>query len=275
MVSLFIRWNPDPEIFNIGGFISLRWYGALFVLGLVLGYMFVENLYRKEGLPVQKVHTLGLYVLMGTIIGARLGHCLFYDPAYFLAHPLEMILPVRLVDGSIRITGYQGLASHGGAIGVAIAIYLYCRKYKEDYLFVLDKIAVATPLAGGFIRLANLMNSEILGIGTTVPWAFIFERVDKAPRHPAQLYEALSYFVLFAVMIYLYKRMFGKYKNGFIFGVFIFSLFLIRFMIEFLKMSQESFEDYMILDMGQLLSIPFILWGIMLMATKSKKQPVV
>jgi prolipoprotein diacylglyceryl transferase len=274
MALLFIRWNPDPEIFHMGDFISLRWYGLLFVLGLSLGYLLVENLYRKEGLPLQKVSALGIYVCIGTMIGARLGHCLFYNPAYFLAHPLEMILPVQFINGSMRITGFQGLASHGGAIGVAIAIYLYCRKYKEDYGFVLDKIAVATPLVGGFIRLANLMNSEILGVETTAPWAFIFERVDSIPRHPAQLYEALSYFALFVAMLYIYQYTYRKYKNGWIFGIFIFSLFLIRFLIEFLKISQESFEDKMILDMGQILSLPFIAWGLLLMITKSKKQPI-
>jgi prolipoprotein diacylglyceryl transferase len=264
----YIHWNPDIELFSIGGVVAIRWYGLLFVSGLVIGYFIVKRLYEKEGLPTERLNSLAIYIAMGTIIGARLGHCLFYEPGYFLTHPLEMLLPVKIIDGSLKIVGYQGLASHGGAIGVALAIYLYCRKYKESYWFVLDKIAVATPLAGAFIRLGNLMNSEIIGTQTSVPWAFVFEKVDSLPRHPSQLYEAIAYFILFGLMCFLHARNAGKRKNGFLFGIFIFGLFFLRFVIEFVKISQETFEESLPLDMGQLLSIPFMIWGLVLILTK-------
>ncbi|MBS1308712.1 MAG: prolipoprotein diacylglyceryl transferase, partial [Bacteroides sp.] len=215
----------------------------------------------------------------GILIGARLGHCLFYQPDYYLNHFWEMILPVKfLPDGGWKWTGYEGLASHGGTLGLIIALWMYCRKTKMHYMDVLDMIAVATPITACFIRLANLMNSEIIGQPTDVPWAFVFERVDMLPRHPAQLYEAIAYFIFFLGMVYLYKRGQQKrekaslpYHRGFFFGLCLTEIFVFRFFIEFLKEDQVDFERTMALNMGQWLSIPFILIGVYFMFFYGKK----
>jgi phosphatidylglycerol:prolipoprotein diacylglycerol transferase len=201
--------------------------------------------------------------MIGIILGARLGHCLFYEPAYYMSHPLEMILPIQqTVDGGYKFSGYQGLASHGGAIGLLIALIIYALKTKESIIRTIDLIAVVAPLEGCFIRLANLMNSEIIGIPTSVPWAFIFTREDNLPRHPAQLYEAIAYLLIFGLMFYLYKTKRDKLQNGFFFGLSISLIFIARFIIEFIKERQVAFEDQMKFDMGQILSIPFIVIGI-------------
>jgi prolipoprotein diacylglyceryl transferase len=231
--------------------------------------MIVRKMYLKEKLPVENLEKLSVYVFAGTIIGARLGHCLFYDPAYYLAHPLEIILPFQGKIGvNFHFTGYQGLASHGGAIGVLLAIIMYSKSSRTNLWFILDKIAVATPLAGAFIRLGNLMNSEIIGHETDVPWAFIFERVDRLPRHPTQLYEALAYLAIFFIMKYAYRRLHAKKEDGFLFGIFLILLFSARILIEFFKINQESFENGLFLNMGQLLSIPFILGGLVILLIK-------
>ena len=187
---LNIHWNPDPELFNLFG-ISIRYYGLLWVIGLAFAYFIVQKEYRDRRIGDDKFEPLFFYCFFGILIGARLGHCLFYQPDYYLHHFWEMILPVKfLPDGGWKFTGYEGLASHGGTLGLIIALWLYCRKTKMHYMDVLDMIAVATPITACCIRLANLMNSEIIGRPTDVPWAFVFERVDMVPRHPAQFYEA-------------------------------------------------------------------------------------
>ena len=203
---LNIHWNPDPELFNLFG-ISIRYYGLLWVIGLAFAYFIVQKEYRDRRIGDDKFEPLFFYCFFGILIGARLGHCLFYQPDYYLHHFWEMILPVKfLPDGGWKFTGYEGLASHGGTLGLIIALWMYCRKTKMHYMDVLDMIAVATPITACCIRLANLMNSEIIGRPTDVPWAFVFERVDMVPRHPAQFYEALAYFVFFLGMVWLYKR---------------------------------------------------------------------
>lgn len=264
---LFIQWDVDPEIVNLFGMISIRYYSLLFVSGLMLSYRIVQGMYKKEGLPSEHLWHLATYIFIGTVAGARLGHCLFYEPGYYLSHPLEMLLPIQWIDGSLRFTGYHGLASHGGATGVCLAIMAYARKYKEKIWAVLDKIAVVAPLAGVFIRLGNLMNSEIIGHPTTVPWAFVFQRVDVLPRHPAQLYEAIAYLIIFAIVYGLYRRKNTK-ADGFLFGLMLVLLFTARFLIEFMKEHQVSFEEGLPFDMGQMLSLPFILCGIFLMCLK-------
>ncbi len=266
-VYLFIQWDVDPEIVNLFGMISIRYYSLLFVSGLMLSYRIVQRMYKREGLPLEHLWHLATYIFIGTVAGARLGHCLFYEPGYYLSHPLEMLLPVQWIDGSLRFTGYHGLASHGGAIGVLLAIMAYARKYKETIWAVLDKIGVVAPLAGAFIRLGNLMNSEIIGHPTTVPWAFVFRRVDVLPRHPAQLYEAIAYLIIFVIVYGLYRRKNTK-ADGFLFGLMLVLLFMARFLIEFLKEHQVSFEEGLPFDMGQMLSLPFILCGIFLMFLK-------
>jgi phosphatidylglycerol---prolipoprotein diacylglyceryl transferase len=262
MILNYINWNVDPEIINVFG-ISIRYYGLLFVSGLILCIYILRWIFKKEKIPSENLERLSIFGMIGILAGARLGHCLFYEPSYYLSHPLEMILPITfLPDGGIKFSGYQGLASHGGVLGLLIALYFYSRKTKHSMIDTFDLIAVVAGLSFGFIRLGNFMNSEIIGIPTTKPWGVIFERVDYLPRHPAQLYEAISYFIIFAFMMILYKKMRDRLKNGFFFGLATVLFFTARFIIEFVKENQVGFEDGMTLNMGQLLSLPYIVVGI-------------
>ena len=272
LTLLSINWNPNPELFNLFGSLPIRYYGLLWVVGIALAYVIVHRQYHDRKIDEKTFEPLFFYCFFGILVGARLGHCLFYQPDYYLNHFWEMILPVKfLPDGDWKFTGYEGLASHGGTLGLIIALWMYCRKTKMHYMDVLDMIAVATPVTACCIRLANLMNSEIIGQPTDVPWAFVFERVDMLPRHPAQLYEAIAYFIFFLGMVYLYKRGQQKrekaslpYHRGFFFGLCLTEIFVFRFFIEFLKEDQVDFERTMALNMGQWLSIPFILIGVYL-----------
>lgn len=262
---LYILWNPDLEIFRIGNF-AIRWYSTCWLIGLALAYFIVKWLYKDQKVKDAYFDPLFIYCFLGILIGARLGHCLFYQPEYFLSswtHVVEMFLPIhQMADGSWKFTGYEGLASHGGTIGLMVALYLYYRKTGMNLWHVLDDIAIATPITACFIRLGNLMNSEIIGTPTNVPWAFIFERVDMTPRHPGQLYEAIAYFFLFFVMLHFYKRTSKEVGTGFYFGLCLTLIFTFRFFIEYTKDIQVDFESGMIFNMGQLLSIPFIILGI-------------
>lgn len=259
---LYINWDPNPEFFNIFG-ISVRYYGLLWAVGIFFAYLIVRYQYRDKGISEKKFDPLFFYCFFGILIGSRLGHCLFYEPAYYLANPLEIFLPIKfLPGGGWKFTGYAGLASHGGTLGLIIALWLYVRKVKMNYMDVLDMIAVATPITACFIRLANLMNSEIIGKATNVPWAFIFERVDLNPRHPAQLYEAIAYFIFFLIHMFLYKHYSKKLHRGFFFGLCLTLIFTFRFFIEFIKIDQVDFEATMTLNMGQWLSIPFVIIGV-------------
>ena len=279
LTLLSINWNPNPELFNLFGSLPIRYYGLLWVVGIALAYVIVHRQYRDRKIDEKTFEPLFFYCFFGILIGARLGHCLFYQPDYYLNHFWEMILPVKfLPDGGWKWTGYEGLASHGGTLGLIIALWMYCRKTKMHYMDVLDMIAVATPITACFIRLANLMISEIIGQPSDVPWAFVFERVDMLPRHPAQLYEAIAYFIFFLGMVYLYKRGQQKrekaslpYHRGFFFGLCLTEIFVFRFFIEFLKEDQVDFERTMALNMGQWLSIPFILIGVYFMFFYGKK----
>ena len=262
MILNFIHWNPDPEIINVFG-ISIRYYGLLFVSGLIIAIYMLGWLFKRENIPSENLEKLTIYGMIGIIAGARLGHCLFYEPSYYLSHPLEMIFPITFPpDGGIKFIGYQGLASHGGVLGLLIGLYLYSRKTKHSMIDTLDLIAVVVGVSLGFIRLANFMNSEIIGMPTTKPWGVIFERVDNLPRHPAQLYEAISYFIILGIMLILYLKMRNRLKNGILFGLATILFFLARFIIEFLKEDQVGFEKGMTLNMGQLLSLPYIAVGI-------------
>jgi prolipoprotein diacylglyceryl transferase len=262
MILNYINWNVDPEIINVFG-ISIRYYGLLFVSGLILCIYILSRIYKRENIPSEHLEKLSIYGMIGILVGARLGHCLFYEPSYYLSHPLEMILPITFPpEGGIKFTGYQGLASHGGVLGLLIALYFYSRKTKHSMIDTIDLIGIVAGLSFGFIRLGNFMNSEIIGIPTTLPWGVIFERVDYVPRHPAQLYEAISYFIIFAFMMILYKKMRDRLKNGFFFGLATVLFVTARFIIEFVKENQVGFEDGMTLNMGQLLSLPYIAVGI-------------
>lgn len=262
MTLNYIHWNPDPELVNIFGF-SLRYYSILFAGGLILSLYILDWIYKRENIPPEHLEKLSIFGIIGIIAGARLGHCLFYEPSYYFSHPLEMILPITFPpDGGVKFTGYQGLASHGGVLGLLIALYFYSRKTKRSMIDTIDLIAIVAALACGFIRIGNFMNAEIIGVPTTKPWGIIFGRVDNMPRHPAQLYEAISYFIIFTTMMILYKKMRGRLKNGFFFGLALVLCFTARFIIEFVKENQVGFEDGMIFNMGQLLSLPYIVVGI-------------
>ena len=295
---LTINWNPDPELFNLFGSFPIRYYGLLWGIGIVLACIIVQRQYRDRKISEDKFTPLFFYCVIGITLGARLGHCIFYDWGYYQNHLIEMILPIKqFPNEGWKWIGYRGLASHGGTLGLIIALWLYCRRTKMHYMDVLDMIAVATPVTACCIRLANLMNSEIIGKPADVPWAFVFERVDMLPRHPAQLYEAIAYFIFFLGMVYLYRR--GQkqqenklktdfsttkakstavqtgatlpYHRGFFFGLCLTEIFVFRFFIEFLKEDQVDFESAMTLNMGQWLSIPFILIGVYFMCFHGKK----
>jgi prolipoprotein diacylglyceryl transferase len=260
---LYIVWNP-----NIGfelGPLHLRWYSMCWLMGLLLAYLVVKLLYKEQKIADEKFEPLFIYCFLGILIGARLGHCIFYQPDYFLTSGkgfIEMLLPIHIDQyGSWHMTGYQGLASHGGTAGLILALLLYVRQHKVPMWQVLDNIAIVTGITACFIRLGNLMNSEIIGKVTDVPWAFIFERVDQLPRHPGQLYEAIAYALLFVIMWVIYRKRPQLVGTGFFFGLCLFYIFLFRFFIEYTKEVQEAFEEGMMFDMGQLLSVPFVLIG--------------
>jgi prolipoprotein diacylglyceryl transferase len=229
----------------------LRWYGFLFALGFLLGLLVMQWVFRVENRSRNDVDRLFQYVVIGSLVGARLGHCLFYDPGYYLAHPVAIL---KIWEG--------GLASHGTGLGLFLALFLYARNTPGlTYLWILDRLSIATVLAGAFIRLGNLFNSEILGTPTDLPWAIVFARVDQLPRHPVQLYESLVYGVLFLVLLTLYRRKRAKLPPGLLLGVFLTGTFGTRFILEFVKVRQAAFGHDFIFSMGQLLSIPLILLG--------------
>ena len=274
MIALYINWDFDSEIINILGF-PLKYYGLLFACGLLLSMYTLKIIFKRENLKDSAYEALFVYGIVGILVGARLGHCLFYDFDYYSKNLLEIILPIKkTLTGEYKFIGYAGLASHGGTIGLIISLFLYSKKYEIKYLKVLDLIAIVAPLGATFIRLANLMNSEMIGNPTTMPWAFIFRKVDTIPRHPAQLYEAISYLLIFILVFTIYKTKNIKLGNGFLFGLAITLIFTMRILIEFLKMNQVEFENGMKLNMGQILSIPFVLIGLFFMMKNSMKKKI-
>ena len=268
---LYINWNP-----SLTTIFGMRWYGLCWLLGLLGAYLIVNRLYKQQGIKAELFEPLFFYCFFGILIGARLGHCLFYQPDYYLtsfSHFVEMILPIHfLPDGGWKFTGYEGLASHGGTLGLMIALWIYVRKTKVGIWTVLDNVAIATPIAAFFIRIGNLMNSEIIGKVTDVPWAFVFERVDMMPRHPGQLYEAIAYAILLFIGFAVYKKYPQRVGTGFYFGLCLTYIFTARFFIEYTKEIQEEFEASLPLDMGQLLSIPFVIIGIVCMLRYKRNQ---
>jgi prolipoprotein diacylglyceryl transferase len=275
LLLAYIPWAPDPVLFSFGGF-EIRYYSLFFALGFILGYMIIHRLVVKEGEDPKLLDSFLIYVVVGTIIGARLGHCIFYDWEYFSKHLLEIFLPVQF-EPEFKFTGFRGLASHGGAAGIVIALILLSRKQKKNIFWYMDKLAVVVPLAGMFIRLGNLMNSEIVGDPTDLPWAFQFQLMDSengkhdpmAARHPTQLYEALAYLATFGFMIWYYGNRFRKVMHGHVFGVFIAIMFSFRLVIEYTKIN-EGIAETAILNMGQILSIPFIIAGIVIAIVMNK-----
>lgn len=259
---LFIYWDPDPIAFRIFSH-GIRWYALCWAAGLLLGYFVMQKLYRRQHIPQDKFDPLFFYIFIGVIAGARLGHCLFYEPSYFLSHPVEMFLPIGHTEQGWQCTGYAGLSSHGGVIGMMIAIWLYVKRTGVNLMRVLDNMGICGPLTGCFIRLGNLFNSEIVGRPTDLPWGFIFAANGESfARHPGQLYESLAYLLIFFVGILIYSRHVNKAGTGFYFGWCLTTVFVFRFFVEYVKDVQESFEQNMLLDMGQILSIPFIVIGL-------------
>ena len=249
-----ITWSISPEIISFGP-IHIRWYGLLFATSFIIGFKIMEWIYTKEKKNLDDLNDLIWYMILGTVIGARLGHCLFYNPEYYLANPFEIL---KVWTG--------GLASHGAAVGILIAIYVYAKKKKDQsFLYVMDRIVITVALAAFFIRMGNLFNSEIIGQPTDMPWGFIFTSVDTIPRHPTQLYEAFSYLASFFVVFTVYKKKDGKFKDGLLFGIFLIWIFGFRIFVEFFKENQSGFEQGMFLNMGQLLSIPLVIFGLYLL----------
>ena len=287
----FIDWAPSFEAFHIGSF-AVRWYSLCWCMGLLSVYLLEHYLYKEQKVPEEKFEPLFMYSFLGILIGARLGHCLFYEPQYYLTSMngfMEMLLPIKITAEGWRFVGYEGLASHGGTVGLMIALYFFVRRTKLPLRFVLDDIAIVTPICACFIRLGNLMNSEIIGRVTDVPWAFRFMMSNEAmrtlgddgmplPRHPGQLYEAICYAIFFFVGWWFYRRslkkeqvndnngkkgmQFPKVGSGFFFGLCIFLIFTSRIFIEYTKEVQGGLDDGSLpMDMGQLLSFPFVFLG--------------
>lgn len=264
MILSKIVWDVSPVIFEFGA-LQLRYYGILFILGFIVSYFILKKIYEKEDIPLKELDLLSGYVLIGGLVGARIGHCVFYDWEYFSNHILEIFLPVTF-EPEFRFVGYQGLASHGGAIGVIIAVLLFVKKsVKRNFFWLIDRIAIPTGFAGALIRIGNLMNSEIYGHQTNLPWGFIFaENGDVYASHPTQIYEALCYIATSILLMRLYKEERFRNAKGFLLGVFFIMVFTARFFIEFLKENQVAFEETMSLNMGQILSIPLVVTGIFL-----------
>lgn len=263
MDSIFssIVWDPSISPFSIFGF-EVRYYSLCWVIGLLGAYHIVKKLYKKGGVSDELFDPLFVYCFAGILIGARLGHCLFYQPDYYLSHPIEMLLPIKQTADGWVFSGYEGLASHGGTLGVIIALLLYVRKTKLTMVWTLDNIAIAAPFFATMVRLGNFMNSEIIGTETTLPWGVIFVKArETAPHHPAQLYEAIAYFVIFIGGLMLYKRFKERIGKGLFLGYCLFTIFTFRFFVEFIKEEQVAFEEGMTLIMGQWLSIPLIIAG--------------
>lgn len=246
-------WNADPVIFSIGA-LSMRWYGLLFVSGFLIGFYIMSWIFRLEGKNPAVLDRWLFYIFVSAVIGARLGHCLLYDPTYYLANPLQILF---IWQG--------GLASHGGTAGVLFGTWLFSRKFDESFLWLLDRLAIPTALASALIRLGNFFNSEITGIETNSPLGIIFARVSDKPLHPAQLYESVSYLITFIILYYIYRRYRNCTADGLYLGIMMLGIFASRFMIEFIKPEYASYNIGIMLNLGQLLSIPFVILGIAMM----------
>jgi prolipoprotein diacylglyceryl transferase len=268
--QLVVHWHVDPVLFHIFG-LEIRWYALLFVSGFIIGWYLFRWFVRREGIPETVLDPLLYTLLFCTIVGARLGHCLFYQPAYYLGSWQgfwEIFMPWK-----------GGLASHGGAIALLLGMWWFSRKYGKkydfDFLWIMDRLCITVAFAGCLIRCGNLFNSEIYGDVTSLPWGFVYElRGETEPKHPTHIYEALSYLILGLILVWIYAKKLDKVYRGFFFGAFLIGCFGMRFLIEFIKEPQVGFEENMVLNMGQLLSIPFIIAGIALIIFSfSKKLP--
>lgn len=253
MIDCIIHWNFDPILFSIGP-VHVRWYGLIWAAAFLLGQQFLTWIYRREDRKNGESDHLFVYALGGTIIGARLAHCLIYDPAFYLTHPIAIL---KIWEG--------GLASHGGAVGMLLALWLYTRRFSvPSYLWLLDRIAIPAALGAALVRVANFLGSEIVGRPTSGTWGVIFDAVDQIPRHPVQLYEATAYLLIFIVLLRVYLRKGARVSYGLISGVFLVGVFTARFILEFFKAPQAAYEANFAVTVGQWLSLPFILVGLCL-----------
>jgi len=261
----YIVWDINSDIFVIPYLDHpVRWYGVSWALGFILSQQVMYFIYKRDGRSREEVDSLTIYIIVASVVGARLGHVLFYDPVVFFQEPLRIF---AVWEG--------GLASHGAGIGVLIALYLFARKTKVNYLWIADRLAIIAALTGGLIRLGNLMNSEMVGVPTTMPWGFIFTQIDYIPRHPAQLYEAIYCFLLFFLLFGIWYKKHTTIRDGLLTGWFFVILFSLRFVDEFFKINQVSFEDDLTLNMGQLLSIPFVIMGVLILLMSSRRKKLV
>jgi phosphatidylglycerol:prolipoprotein diacylglycerol transferase len=248
----FITWDVSPTALQLSNSVSIRWYGLMWALGLVVSRQVGLYIFLKEGRYTESLHTLFLYIVVPAVIGARLAHFLFYDLDVFLHNPLVLVMPP-----------FHGFSSHGGAFGILVGVYIWCYRHRASYIHILDMLCIVTCVVGALIRLGNLLNSELVGLPTDLPWAFIFKRVDALPRHPVQLYESLFYFFMFAGLLVLWFKAAWRWKEGMVLGIFLIMLWTFRFLIEPLKEDPEAGPAGLL--MGQWLSIPFILGGIFLL----------
>ena len=256
-------WNVDPVFFSLGSF-KIHWYGILFATAILSGFQVMNFIYRHENKSIEQLESLQIYMIIGIVVGARLGHCLFYNPEYYLSNPLEIFAIWK-----------GGLASHGGGLGAILATYIYAKKSNVSFLYLLDRLAIPTALFAFFVRMGNLMNSEIVGNPTDVPWAIVFSRVDDLARHPAQLYEAISYLIIFFILAAIYLLPKKPLGSGIIFGTFLTLVFTARIIIESVKVPQAAYAHETFLSTGQMLSIPFLLIGVALIIfgmRKTKKE---
>ena len=258
-----MNWNIDPVIIHLGP-LGLRWYGLFFALSFIAGFIIMNRIYIKEGRNPVELENLVIYIFAGTVAGARLDHCLFYEPAYFLNHTLDIL---KIWEG--------GLASHGGAAGILLFLFLYShKKGSPGFIWLLDRIAITAALGGAFIRTGNFFNSEIIGTPFNGLWAVVFERIDNIPRHPVQIYEAITYLSIFMILFYIYSAMHKKLKDGFISGLFLVLVFSSRFFLEFFKTRQAAYESGFAISVGQWLSLPFIFAGLlMIIWSLTRKTP--
>ena len=252
-------WDANPVALSFGP-LHVYWYGILFATAILSGLEFMKWAFKVENKDESVIEPLFIYTVIGIVVGARLGHCLFYEPDFYLAHPMKIF---AVWEG--------GLASHGGGLGAIIALYIGTKKYKFDFLWLIDRLVIPTALFGFFVRMGNFMNSEIVGIPTNVSWGIVFARIDNLPRHPTQLYEAFAYLAIFLLLFWIYKTKREKVKVGFIFGLFLTLVFSARFFIEFVKTKQADYTADMVLSAGQFLSIPFLVVGIGFIIWSMKK----
>ena len=266
-----ITWEPSSTIFSVGNF-GIHYYSLMFIIAFLFGFNIMKRMYVKEKVTTDKLETMLFYIVLSTLIGARLGHVIFYDWVYYQNHLLEIFLPIEKTSNGYSFTGFRGLASHGAAVGILTGILIYQKKYKEKTLvWILDRLIIPTTLGAGFVRIGNFFNSEIVGKYTGNNFGVVFvNRGETLPRHPAQLYEAICYFILFFILTQIYKSDL-KNKNGFLLGFFMFVLFSVRFLIEFIKESQGGFESILpLFSTGQWLSMPLILSGILVLYSSMK-----